>query len=38
MTKELAIYLLENRYVYLTSQGRKQLIELLEGKKVAHNV
>ena len=38
MTKELAIYLLESKDVWLTYEGRKQIIELLEGKKVTQRV
>ena len=38
MTKELAIYLLESKDVWLTYEGRKQLIELLEGNKVTQRV
>jgi hypothetical protein len=38
MTKELAIYLLESKDVWLTYEGRKRLIELLEGKKVTQRV
>lgn len=37
MSKELAIYLLESKYVYLTSEGRKQL-ESIAGKKVKQHV
>jgi len=32
MSKDLAVYLLESKNVYLTSEGRKEL-ELIVGKK-----
>lgn len=38
MTKELAIYLLESKDVWLTYEGRKRLIELLEGKEVVQHI
>lgn len=38
MTRELAIYLLESECVYLTSEGRKQLNELLASDKVTQHV
>lgn len=37
MSRELAIYLLESKYVYLTSEGRKQL-ESIAGQKVKQHV